>query len=126
MIHVGNNIKVLLTKFNNNVKIDDIGGELLLYDHTHLCSFEDSEALRVLKNYSFTGVSFQPLPDFITFNVHDLYEQPLEYVICNRYFFVKKVEGHDLNDPLCVVGFKSKIKHWLGDTFFGHFIEMKN
>jgi hypothetical protein len=119
-LHIGNDIKVLLTKYSKDVIIDDIGGELLLYNHSNLDPFTERG---ILKEFIFTGISFDPLPEVISFQVCDLYEDPLEYMIYKKYFFVKYYTGIDLNDPICVVGFKPKTDHWICKRFYAHFIE---
>ena len=121
MVKIGNNIKVLLTKYSKDVIIDDIGGELILYDHSRLLNgFYDD----LLKSFSFTGIKLEYSDNLVEILVRDLYEKQLEYTKRDDFLFVKKTSTVDTSDPLCVISFTSK-----GSVFFvkgilyAHFIE---
>ncbi len=120
MVELGNNIKVLLTKYNNNVIIDDIGGELLLYNHSGLLNI-DKEPL--LKDYVFTGVKLEYFNKVVDIIIKDFYEKSLKYVINNGFIFVEQTSDMFLNDPICVVSFVAKATSFVRGQFYAHFIE---
>jgi hypothetical protein len=126
MVIISNDIKVLFTKYHKDVIIDDIGGEMLLYDNTDFCDFKDSESLEVLKGYVFTGISFKELPSAVVLKIQNLYGDYLDYVICNNYVFIKKDTSIKSTDPLGVVSFFAKNTEILYKQFYAHFIEKIN
>lgn len=126
MVEIGNNIKVLLTKYSKDVIIDDIGGELLLYNNTQLCGLTDFITVDLLKDFSFTGVGLEFNDKVINMEVKDFYSNSLEFVVHLDYIFVKKQEGNDLSDPMCVVSFVPKHPVFAGAQFYAHFLEKTN
>lgn len=120
MVDLGNNIKVLLTKYTNNVIIDDIGGELLLYNHNNLFNASNTP---FLVGYLFTGVSLEYLDKVVTMVIRDFYDKPLEYTLHKDYIFIKEVPEIELNDPICVVSFFAKAPSFVRGQLYAHFIE---
>ena len=120
MVNLGNNTKVLLTKYSNDVIIDDIGGELLLYNNNNLFNGSD---VSLLDTYVFTGVSLEYLDKVVIMAIKDFYEKPLEYTLHNGYIFVKKVPEIEIKDPLCVVSFLVKSPSFVRGQLYAHFIE---
>lgn len=120
MVELGNNIKVLLTKYNNNVIIDDIGGELLLYNHNDLLNISKEP---LLKDYVFTGVKVEYFNKVIDMIIRDFYEKSLKYVVNNDFIFVERTSDMFLNDPICVVSFVAKTTSFVRGQFYAHFIE---
>ncbi len=125
MVTIGNNIKVLLTKYSEDVIIDDIGGELLLYNHSHLCGFTDQTTISLLKDYRFTGVSLEYLENVMKMEIKNFYDESLDFFIHLNYIFVKQ-QGAELDDPICVVSFVPKSSSWIGAQFYANFIEKTN
>lgn len=126
MVEVGNNIKIIFTRFNKHVIIDDIGGELLLYNHSYICDFEDTYSIDMLKKYIFTGVKLEKLHDTVVMRLQDLYGDPVEYIIYNGFIFVKRTSTTDTDEPVCVVSFVSKNTTLFNKQFYAIFIEKVN
>ncbi len=125
MVEVGNNIKVLFTKYNKDVIVDTIGGELILYNHSDLCDTNDTTVSHLLQDHIFTGIRLGPLSDSINMLVEDLQGNMLEHTQFQDFLYVKKYSNMDLVSPVSVVRFVPKPWQWAGDAFFAHFLEKK-
>jgi len=123
MVELGNNTKVMLTRYSNNVIIDDIGGELLLYNHNDLFTFSNTV---LLNTHIFTGVCLEYADKVITMNIKDFYDKPIDYIVYNNYVFVEKIQDMSLNEPICVVGFFVKNPSFISGQLYAHFIEKNN
>ena len=120
MVDLGNNIKVLLTKYSNNVIIDDIGGELLLYNHNNLLNINHT---KLSNDYNFTVVKLEYFENVVDMVIKDFYEHPIEYIKNDGYLFIKKDTEMLINDPICVVSFLAKGNSFVRGQLYAHFIE---
>ena len=120
MVDVGNSIVVLFKKFNENVLVDDIGGEMILYDNSPLCPKECSF---MLYTHIFTGISFKIHSKGVGMVIKDFYEDIMEYVIYNDYIYIKKHDFFDCSDPVAVVSFYPMAKGSSYTSFYTYFLE---
>lgn len=120
MYTIGNDIKVLYRRFNKEVLVefDDVLGELHLYDNEVLLE-KDSEFL--LDNYTFTGISIEPVESIIKLNILDKNHKFIDFWLHKNFIYVKNTEtdGH-----IAIINFTPKKEHWVGDSFYAHFIEL--
>ncbi len=126
MEKVGNDIKVLLTKFNKRVKVDDIGGELILYDNTKELSSPDSTEEFMLKEYVFSGVIVSGFAESVKLKLEDFYGKEIQYALYKNYIYVKKTATLDITDPIAVIRFLPVKSFWAGSYFYAHFLELKD
>jgi len=125
MKQVGNDIKVLLTKANKDVKVDDIGGELIIYDNSQYILEPDSTQKFLLKTAVFSGVAISDYSDIVKPKLEDFYEEDVRFTLYKNYIYVTKTETMDTTDPVAVVRFvPTQDKFWAGDYFYAHFIEI--
>lgn len=123
---IGNNIKVLLAKHNEHVKVDDIGGELIIYDNTPQLALTDSQYNNLLKDYIFSGIAISGYSPEVEVQLVNFYEEELKYVLHNNYIYVIKTPAMDLVDPIAVVRFVTKRANWGFSQFYAHFLETTN
>lgn len=122
---VGNDIKVLLTKYNKHVKVDDIGGELILYDNSALIALTDSTSDYLLRDHVFSGIGVSGFTDEVIVRLDNFYEEEQKYMLHKGFIYVKKTLTMDSTDPIALVRFLPKGKFWAGEYFYAHFLEIK-
>lgn len=123
MYVIGNDIKVLYRRYNKKVKvdIDEVLGELCLYDSTSLLE-EGSEFL--IDNYTFTGVSIEPVETIVKLNILDKNHVHVDYWLHKNFIYVKNSNIIDKDGHIAIINFHPRVGHWVGDSFYAHFIEL--
>lgn len=119
MVKVNNDIKILFTKYNEFVTIDDIGGEALIYNHSFLLK----ERNIYLEDYYFSGIKLNNMVEYVEIKPIDLYGNTLYYIIYNDYLYIEKQPNLSNTDPICVLGFYIKNSKLINSQFYAHFIE---
>jgi hypothetical protein len=122
-MEIGNNIKVLLTKYNEYVTVDDIGGELIIYDNTNQLDITDSMYSNLLKDFVFSGIAISGYSDHVKVKLEDFYGEEVKYLLHKNYIYVIKTPTMDLQDPIAVVKFVPKNKKWPCEQFYAHFLK---
>lgn len=125
-MEVKNDIKVLLKKHNDAVKVDDIGGELLIYDNTPQLAVTDSNYNSLLKDYAFSGVAVFGFSDQVKFELEDFYGKKVKFLLHKDFIYVIKSPSMDLVDPIAVVRFIPKSSDWSCEQFYAHFLTTTN
>lgn len=121
---VGNDIKVLLTKYKKHVKVDDIGGELILYDNSDSLIDPKGSEKFLLKDHMFSGIALSEYSDIVEFKLENFYEEEMRFTLHKNFIYVNKTEAMDRDDPIAIVRFiPIQAKFWAGDYFYAHFLE---
>ena len=129
MVIINNDIKVLFTKADKDVKVTTSLGTMQLYDNSCLLT---KEQLSMLGNYIFTGIHIV-MPDKVdVMEITDLEYTVLDYAyyVLNfngnnkSYICIKKENSFNKDYPIALVSFLPKESKWFGDVFFAHFIEV--
>ena len=124
MKQVGNDIKVLLTKCDKDVKVDDIGGELILFDNTSFLANPDSTERFLLKDNVFSGIKISGYSDIVKPKLENFYGEEVSFTLHKNYIYVNKTGALDIDDPIAVVRFVPvEDRFWAGDYFYAHFLE---